>query len=74
MPSLIEMRDLTSIWTSRQPAVPRVNWLKFELMALAIGCATAAGIVLAVYLAAPVELRDVIIAAFLRLDQSFVSP
>jgi hypothetical protein len=74
MPSLIEIRDLTSMWTSRQSAVPRVNWLKFEIMARAIGCAAAAGIALAVYLAAPVELRDVIVAAFLRLDQPFVSP
>jgi len=74
MPNSIEMRDLTSIWPSRQPAVPRVNWLKFEIMALAIGCATAAGIALAVYLAAPAGLREVIVAAFLGLDQPFVSP
>jgi len=74
MPSLLEIRDLTSVWTSRRPAKPRVNWLKYEMLALAIGCAAAAAIALAIYLAAPAELRDAIVAAFLRLDQPFVSP
>jgi len=74
MPSLLEIRDLTSVWTSRRPAKPRVNCLKYEMLALAIGCAAAAAIALAIYLAAPAELRDAIVAAFLRLDQPFVSP
>jgi hypothetical protein len=39
-----------------------------------IGCAVAAAIALAIYLVAPAVLREAIVAAFLRLDQPFVSP
>jgi hypothetical protein len=74
MPSLIEMRHLTSMWMPRRPARPGVNWLKYEVLALMIGCAVAAAIALAIYLAAPAVLREAIVAAFLRLDQPFVSP
>jgi hypothetical protein len=74
MPSLIEIRHVTSMWTPRRPAGPQVNWLKYEVLALMIGCAVAAAIALAIYLAAPAVLREAIVAAFLRLDQPFVSP
>jgi hypothetical protein len=40
-----------------------------EAATLAIGCIAAAGITLALYLAAPTELRDGIVTAFLGFDQ-----
>ena len=46
MPSLIEIRHVTSMWTPRRPAGPQVNWLKYEVLALMIGCAVAAAIYL----------------------------
>jgi len=48
---------------------PRVRRLAHEGLTLAIGCAVAAGFALTLYLLAPAELRDGVVAGFLGFDQ-----
>jgi hypothetical protein len=52
-----------------QRATPRLDRLKDDMLTLTLGCLAAAGIALVLYLAAPAELRDGMVAAFLGLDQ-----
>jgi hypothetical protein len=74
MPRSIALDTLTSVPTSRRRAAARGNRVVHETMTLAIGCLAAAGIAFAFYTVAPADMRTVIVAAFLGLDQPFVSP
>jgi hypothetical protein len=51
----------------------RVSRLAHEGLTLALGCVAAAGIALALYLVAPVALREGVIRAFLGFDQPISS-
>jgi len=74
MPRSIALDVLTSVQTSRRRTALQGNRLLHETLTLAIGCLAAAGIALSLYIVAPVEVRTVIVSAFLGLDQPFVSP
>jgi hypothetical protein len=74
MPKSIALDTLTSVPTSRRRAVVRGNRVVHETLTLALGCVAAGGIALALYLVAPVDVRTVIVSAFLGLDQPFTSP
>jgi len=54
-------------------AMSRLDRLKRDMLTLTIGCAAAAGIALALYVVAPAELRDGMVAAFLGFDQPISS-
>jgi hypothetical protein len=50
-------------------AIPRLDRFKRDMLTLTLGCLAAASMALVLYLAAPAELRDGMVAAFLGLDQ-----
>jgi hypothetical protein len=52
---------------------PRASLRAHEGLTLAMGCAAAACIALALYLVAPTELRDGFVTAFLGFDQPIMS-
>jgi hypothetical protein len=73
MPRSIAIRAASTMPSMSERITPRAGRLVHEGLTLAIGCAAAAGIALALYLVAPAELRDGVITAFLGFDQPISS-
>jgi hypothetical protein len=71
---LITYHFTPSMPSTDERAAPRTSRLKHEMLTLAIGCVAAVGITLALYLVAPAEMRDRIVAAFLGFDQPTNAP
>jgi len=71
---LITFYFMPSMPSMGERITPRASRLAHEALTLAVGCAAAAGLALALYLLAPAELRDGIVTAFLGFDQPISAP
>jgi hypothetical protein len=69
MPRSIAIRASSPLQSAGKRLTPDVSRLAHEGMTLAIGCAAAVVLSLALYLVAPAQLRDGVVAAFLGFDQ-----
>ncbi len=69
MPRPIAIRASSPLSSGGERIAPEVNQLAHEGMTLAIGCAAAVALAVGLYVAAPEEWRDTVLAAFLGFDQ-----
>src|SRR5208283_4045725 len=66
---LITVHFMPPMSSMGERSPPRASRLAHEALTLALGCAAAAGIALALYLVAPAKLRDGVVTAFLGFDR-----
>ena len=69
MPRRIAISASSPLSSAGERIAPDVNRLAHEGMTLAIGCAAAVALALGLYVAAPDEWRDGVVAAFLGFDE-----
>jgi hypothetical protein len=68
MLKLITVHFMPSVRSVDERDVPRATRFVREMLTLTIGCVAAVAITLGLYLVAPTELRDGIVAAFYGFD------
>ena len=73
MPRSIAITSSSPMPMADRPAMLRASRLAYETLTLTMGCAAAVGMTLALYLTAPIELRQGIVTAFLGFDQPTIS-